>query len=153
MHSVRWPRAATGCQGTPIPTSALPIIAIAVAYGAIGDQLWLGKSRIHRDTAINRHIELPHGMARNGFMGKPEGNAMHEQTQAGHPKELLLPTDVARVLCDPAFRKNIDALVQARWDAVAAPAWFQQIHPQAPLNGVAARDAYPCGSGDPMTHP
>ncbi|MDD5389634.1 MAG: hypothetical protein PHD37_09830 [Gallionellaceae bacterium] len=86
-------------------------------------------------------------------MGKPEGNAMHEQTRAGHPKELLLPMDVAGVLCDPAFRKNIDDLVQARRETVAAPAWFQQTHPQAPLNGVAAMDAYPCGSGDSMTHP
>jgi len=41
------------------------------------------------------------------------------------------------VLADPAFRKNIDELVQVRRDAAAAPAWFQQTHPQAPLNCVA----------------
>ena len=41
------------------------------------------------------------------------------------------------VLTDPAFRKNIDALVQARRDAATAPAWFQQTHPQSPLNCVA----------------
>jgi starch phosphorylase len=41
------------------------------------------------------------------------------------------------VLADPAFRKNIDDLVQARREAVAAPAWFQQTHPQAPLSCVA----------------
>ena len=41
------------------------------------------------------------------------------------------------VLGDPAFRKNIDDLVQARRDAVAAPAWFQLTHPQAPLTCVA----------------
>ncbi len=41
------------------------------------------------------------------------------------------------VLADPTFRKNIDDLVQARRDAVAAPAWFQQTHPQAPLTCVA----------------
>ncbi|CAK0761896.1 glycogen phosphorylase [Gammaproteobacteria bacterium] len=41
------------------------------------------------------------------------------------------------VLADPAFRKNIDDLVQTRRDAVAAPAWFQRIHPQAPLSCVA----------------
>ena len=40
------------------------------------------------------------------------------------------------VLTDPAFRKNIDALVQARRDAATAPAWFQQTHPQSPLNCV-----------------
>ncbi len=41
------------------------------------------------------------------------------------------------VLGDPAFRKNIDDLVQARRDAAAAPAWFQQTCPQSPLGGVA----------------
>jgi starch phosphorylase len=41
------------------------------------------------------------------------------------------------VLADPAFRENIDDLVQARREAVAAPAWFQQTHPQAPLSCVA----------------
>jgi len=41
------------------------------------------------------------------------------------------------VLADPAFRKNIDDLVQARREAVAAPAWFQQTHPEAPLSCVA----------------
>lgn len=42
-----------------------------------------------------------------------------------------------RVLSDTAFRKNIDDLVQARRDAAEAPAWFQQTHPQSPLNCVA----------------
>ncbi len=42
-----------------------------------------------------------------------------------------------RDLADPAFRKIVDDLVQARRDAVAAPAWFQQAHPQSPLNCVA----------------
>ena len=42
-----------------------------------------------------------------------------------------------RVLSDPAFRKNIDDLVQARRDAAEAPAWFQQTYPQSPLSGVA----------------
>jgi glycogen phosphorylase len=41
------------------------------------------------------------------------------------------------VLADPAFRKHMDDLVQARRDAVAAPAWFQQTHPGAPLTCVA----------------
>lgn len=40
-------------------------------------------------------------------------------------------------LADPAFRKNIDDLVQARRDAAQAPAWFQQAHPQSPLTCVA----------------
>ena len=40
-------------------------------------------------------------------------------------------------LVDPAFRKNIDDLVQARRDAAQAPAWFQQAHPQSPLTCVA----------------
>ena len=42
-----------------------------------------------------------------------------------------------RVLADPAFRKNVDDLVQARRDAAEAPAWFQQTYPQSPLSCVA----------------
>ena len=42
-----------------------------------------------------------------------------------------------RVLADPAFRKNVDDLVQAKRQAAEAPAWFQQNHPQAPLTCVA----------------
>ncbi len=42
-----------------------------------------------------------------------------------------------RVLTDPAFRKNVDDLVQARRDAAEAPAWFQQTYPQSPLSRVA----------------
>ena len=38
-----------------------------------------------------------------------------------------------RVLADPAFRKKVDDLVQARRQAAEAPAWFQQNHPQSPL--------------------
>ena len=44
---------------------------------------------------------------------------------------------IERVLADPAFRKNVDDLVQARRDVVEAPAWFQQAHPQSPLTCVA----------------
>ena len=42
-----------------------------------------------------------------------------------------------RVLADPAFRKNIDDLVQVRRHAAEAPAWFQQTYPQSPLSCVA----------------
>jgi glycogen phosphorylase len=42
-----------------------------------------------------------------------------------------------RVSADPAFRKKVDALVQARRQAAKAPAWFQQDHPQSPLTRVA----------------
>jgi len=41
------------------------------------------------------------------------------------------------VLADPAFRKNVDDLVQARRDAAEAPAWFQQTYPQSSLSCVA----------------
>jgi starch phosphorylase len=41
------------------------------------------------------------------------------------------------VLADPAFRKIVDALLQARRDAAAAPAWFQHAHAQSPLSCVA----------------
>src|ERR1017187_6438655 len=42
-----------------------------------------------------------------------------------------------RVLADPAFRKDVDDLVQARRDAAEAPAWFQQTYPQSALSCVA----------------
>jgi starch phosphorylase len=42
-----------------------------------------------------------------------------------------------RDLADPAFRKNVDDLVQVRRDAAEAPAWFQQTHPQSQLGCIA----------------
>jgi glycogen phosphorylase len=42
-----------------------------------------------------------------------------------------------RVLADPAFRKCVDDLLQAKRAAVAAPAWFQTAHAQSPLTCVA----------------
>jgi starch phosphorylase len=42
-----------------------------------------------------------------------------------------------QALADPAFRENIDELVQARRGAAEAPAWFQQAHPHSPLSRVA----------------
>jgi glycogen phosphorylase len=41
------------------------------------------------------------------------------------------------ILADPAFRKNIDELVQARRDAAEEPAWFQQAYSKSPLSCVA----------------
>lgn len=42
-----------------------------------------------------------------------------------------------RVLADPAFRKIVDDLMQARRDAAAVPSWFQQTLTQSPLSCVA----------------
>jgi len=42
-----------------------------------------------------------------------------------------------RALGDPAFRKNVDDLLQAKRQASEIPAWFQQTYPQAPLTCVA----------------
>jgi starch phosphorylase len=42
-----------------------------------------------------------------------------------------------QVLADPAFRKVVDDLRQARRVAAAAPAWFQHAHAQSPLTCVA----------------
>ena len=42
-----------------------------------------------------------------------------------------------RVLADPAFRKQIETLVQSKQQAAETPAWFQQYHPQAPLTCIA----------------
>ena len=41
------------------------------------------------------------------------------------------------VLADPEFRKNIDELLRAKREAAEASAWFQQEHPESPLNCVA----------------
>ena len=41
------------------------------------------------------------------------------------------------MLADPAFRKNVDDLLQAKRQAAEAPAWFQQKYSQAPLTCVA----------------
>jgi starch phosphorylase len=42
-----------------------------------------------------------------------------------------------RVLTEPAFRKDVDDLLQIKRDAADAPAWFQQKHPQTHLSCVA----------------
>src|SRR5689334_20404802 len=44
---------------------------------------------------------------------------------------------LARVAADPVFRTHVECLVQAKRQAVEAPAWFQQQYPQAPLSRVA----------------
>ena len=42
-----------------------------------------------------------------------------------------------RALAEPAFRKNVDDLVQGQRDAAQASAWFQKTHPQSALSCVA----------------
>jgi glycogen phosphorylase len=44
---------------------------------------------------------------------------------------------LGRALADPAFRKSIDDLLQAKRQAAEAPAWFQQHDPQVSLACVA----------------
>lgn len=44
---------------------------------------------------------------------------------------------IERVLADPVFRKKVDGLVQTRWQAVEAPAWFQKNHAQSSLTCAA----------------
>ena len=44
---------------------------------------------------------------------------------------------IERSLADPAFRKEIDDLLQATRRAAERPVWFQQKHPQAPLTCIA----------------
>ena len=44
---------------------------------------------------------------------------------------------IERVLGDPAFRKNVDGLVEAGRQAAEAPAWFQRNHSEAPLTCAA----------------
>ena len=44
---------------------------------------------------------------------------------------------IARVLSDPVFRRDVDDLLQTRRDAMEAPAWFQQNHARSPLTCAA----------------
>jgi starch phosphorylase len=44
---------------------------------------------------------------------------------------------IEQVLADPAFRKNVDSLVQSRKQALEAPAWFQQNHSNGSLTCAA----------------
>jgi len=44
---------------------------------------------------------------------------------------------IERVLADPAFRSNVEGLVEASRKAAEAPAWFQRNHALAPLTCVA----------------
>src|SRR5579864_8120009 len=44
---------------------------------------------------------------------------------------------IERVLADPALRKQVDELVEARRLEARASAWFQQNHAQAPLTCAA----------------
>ena len=67
---------------------------------------------------------------------------------------------IVRVLADPAFRKNVDGLVQTRRQALEAPAWFQQNYPQSSLTCAAyfsmefmLSEALPIYSGDLATWP
>ena len=60
--------------------------------------------------------------------------------QTHHPCDVLQTVSrekLRNALADPAFRKKIDALVQSQKRSEDAPAWFQQAHPQSPLNCVA----------------
>ena len=44
---------------------------------------------------------------------------------------------IARVLNDPVFKKDVDGLIRIRRQEVEKPAWFQQKHPQTPLKCIA----------------
>ena len=44
---------------------------------------------------------------------------------------------IEQVLADPAFRKNVDDLLEAKRQETETAAWFQQKHPTAPLTSVA----------------
>src|SRR5260370_9292196 len=42
-----------------------------------------------------------------------------------------------RLLAEPRFRENVQALLEARRVAETSAAWFQKAHPESPLSGVA----------------
>ena len=57
-----------------------------------------------------------------------------------HPNAVLqtvAPEQLAGALADPAFRQLLEQLVQAKRQAAAEPAWFQEKYPQPPLTCVA----------------
>jgi starch phosphorylase len=57
-----------------------------------------------------------------------------------HPCDVLQTVSRDKIrneLADPVFRKKIDDLLLSKRQAADAPAWFQQAHPQSPLNCVA----------------
>ncbi len=57
-----------------------------------------------------------------------------------HPCDVLQTVSrdkIREALADPAFRNKIDDLLLSKKRAEDAPAWFQQAHPQSPLNCVA----------------
>src|SRR5262245_33560369 len=44
---------------------------------------------------------------------------------------------IEELLADPAFRASVDALLEAKRQAAAAPAWFQRSYPDPPFSRVA----------------
>ncbi len=57
-----------------------------------------------------------------------------------HPCDVLQTASREKIrtaLADPEFRKRVDELLLSKKRAENAPAWFQQAHPQSPLNCVA----------------
>ncbi|MDD2774741.1 MAG: alpha-glucan family phosphorylase [Gallionella sp.] len=60
--------------------------------------------------------------------------------QTHHPCDVLQTVSrekIRHALADPMFRKKIDDLLLSKKQAEDAPAWFQQAHPNSPLNCVA----------------
>jgi len=60
--------------------------------------------------------------------------------QTHHPFDVLQTVSrdkIRNALADKAFRNKIDGLLLSKKQAAEAPAWFQQSHPQSPLNCVA----------------
>ncbi|MDD4963569.1 MAG: alpha-glucan family phosphorylase [Gallionella sp.] len=60
--------------------------------------------------------------------------------QTHHPCDVLQTVSrekIRHALADPVFRKKIDDLLLSKKQAEDAPAWFQQAHPNSPLNCVA----------------
>jgi starch phosphorylase len=51
--------------------------------------------------------------------------------------QTVLRTKLQALLTDPAFRRQVDALVHTQRQYLQTPAWFQQAHAHAPLSCVA----------------
>jgi hypothetical protein len=67
---------------------------------------------------------------------------MSDQFRLSHPAYRFLSTEIEgfdslAVLADPAFRKNVDELLQAKRNEAETSAWLQQKLPKAPLTSIA----------------
>jgi starch phosphorylase len=97
----------------------------------------------HSDDGFNALMELALDLRWSWNHGTDE---LWEQLEPAlwklthHPYAVLQAMsrgEIERHWADPAFRAQVETLVQERRQQAVAPGWFQEAHPQAPLTCVA----------------